>query len=130
MAPIGEKLREAMAPHAGRKLRHGHRRPSRGHRAQQDSEVVWGKYEDVVAVPRAAAPIWRVRPISSTRSHPSGVISRSALKRQSLWIDHDMLDAKPFPRVRNMQTPIARLNGGRIGIFAGFTFQGEDILPR
>ena len=50
-----------MAPDAGRKLRHGHRRPSRCHHAQQDPDAGWGEHDDVVVVPRATAASRRVR---------------------------------------------------------------------
>ena len=61
MAPIGQKLRPAMAPLAGRKPRHGHRRPTRGHHAHQGPAAVRGEHDDAVAVPRATAATRRVR---------------------------------------------------------------------
>jgi hypothetical protein len=56
VAPIGQKLRPAMAPQAWYVLRHGDWRPTRRRHARYHSTVdVRGKYQDVVAVPRATA---------------------------------------------------------------------------
>ena len=69
-----------MAPLAGRKLRHGHRRPTRGHHAHQDPDAVWGEHDDAVAVPRATAATRRVRQYLRGRRFPNR--SASACRRQ------------------------------------------------
>ena len=62
--PSGRNCGQRWLPWPGRKPRHGHGRPTRGHHAHQQADTDNGRrgeHEDAVAVPRAAAATRRVR---------------------------------------------------------------------